>query len=105
MSRKPDTITPDMVLGACIIDLSIPTSHSLKDKRGVLKPLASQLRREFNVSVAEVDDQDVWRSATIAVAMVSSDGGNVHGALEGVVRWIERTQPHLFVTNWDIEVL
>jgi hypothetical protein len=94
-----------MILGACIIDLSIPASHSLKDKRGVLKPLVSQLRREFNVSVAEVDDQDVWRSATIAVAMVSSDGGNVHGTLEEVVRWIERTQPHITVTNWDIEVL
>ncbi|MBP1606958.1 MAG: hypothetical protein H6Q08_2332, partial [Acidobacteria bacterium] len=44
-------------------------------------------------------------SATIAVAMVSSDGGNVHGTLEEVVRWIERTQPHITVTNWDIEVL
>ena len=94
-----------MILGACIIDLSIPTSHSLKEKRGVLKPLVSHLRKEFNVSVAEIDDQDVWRSATIAVAMVSSEGGNVHGALEEVVRWIERTQPHVFVTNWDIEVL
>lgn len=94
-----------MILGACVIDLSIPTSHSLKEKRGVLKPLVSHLRKEFNVSVAEIDDQDIWGLATIAVAMVSSDGGNVHGELEGVVRWIERTQPHVFVTNWDIEVL
>lgn len=94
-----------MVVGVCRIALSIPGRHSLKDKRSAIKPLIAQLRKEFNASVAEVDDQDMWRSATIAVAIVSSDGGNVHGLLEQVVRWIERSQPHVFVTDWQIEVL
>jgi uncharacterized protein len=95
-----------MQLGACSIDLSLPREiRSLKEKRGILKPLMSQIRKEFNVSVAEVESADVWQSATIAVAIVTGPGGNVHGMLEQVVRWIERTQPHVYVSNFDIEVL
>jgi hypothetical protein len=94
-----------MVVGVCTIHLSLPRNHSLKDKRGLLKPVIHQLRQEFNVSVAEVDRQDVWQSATIGVAAVSTDAGYVHGLLEKAVGWIERTQPHLFVTDWQIEIL
>jgi hypothetical protein len=94
-----------MLLGVCSLGLSIAGVHSLKEKRGALKPLVAQLRREFNVSVAEVEDQDRWQAAGLAVAMVAADGANLHGALENVVRWVERTQPHLYVTNWEIEIL
>jgi uncharacterized protein YlxP (DUF503 family) len=94
-----------MVVGICTVALSIAGVHSLKAKRGALKPLLAHLRREFNVSAAEVDDQDRWQAAGIAVARGAADGANLHGALENVVRWIERTQPHLYVTNWEIEIL
>jgi uncharacterized protein len=95
-----------MHLGACTIDLSLPRgTRSLKEKRGILKPLMAQVRKEFNVSVAEVESADVWQSATIAVAIVAGPGANVHGMLEQVVRWIERTQPHLYVTDFQIELL
>lgn len=94
-----------MIIGVCEVSLSLPMAHSLKEKRGWLKPLLARLRGEFNVSVAEVDDQDQWQSAVIAIAMVSADGGNLHGALESVVRWIERTQPHLYLANWEIEIV
>jgi uncharacterized protein len=93
-----------MVLGILTLALSIPAAHSLKEKRGVLKPIAARLRQEFNVSVAELERQDAWQSAGLGIAMIASDGANVHGALENVVRWIERTQPHVFVSNWDIEI-
>ena len=94
-----------MVVGVCTIHLSLPGQSSLKHKRGTLKPLIHQMRREFNVAVAEVDRQDAWQSATIGVTTVSNDAGHVHGLLEGVVGWIERTHPHVFVTDWRIEVL
>jgi len=94
-----------VIIGVCEVSLSLPMAHSLKEKRGLLKPLLARLRGEFNVSVAEVDDQDQWQSAVIAIAMVSADGGNLHGALESVVRWIERTQPHLYLANWEIEIV
>lgn len=94
-----------MIIGVCEVSLSLPVAHSLKEKRGMLKPLVERLRREFNVSVAEVEDQDRWQAAGIAIAMVAADGANLHGALESIVRWIERTQPHLYVANWEIEIL
>jgi uncharacterized protein YlxP (DUF503 family) len=94
-----------MIVGLCTLSLALPAVHSLKEKRGVLKPLIAQLRKEFNVSVAEVEEQDRWQAAAIGLAVVGSDGANLHGTLESIVRWVERTQPHLYVANWEIEVL
>jgi hypothetical protein len=94
-----------MIVGLLTVSLSLPGHHSLKEKRGALKPLIAQLRKEFNVSVAEIEDQDMWQSTALGIAAVGADGANLHGMMENVVRWIERTQPHLFVTNWDIEIL
>jgi uncharacterized protein YlxP (DUF503 family) len=94
-----------MVVGVCTIDLSIPACRSLKEKRGALAPVIASLRREFNVSVAEVESHDRWQAAVIGVAAVSTDPGYVHGLFEKLVAHIERTQPHVFVSNWEIEIL
>ena len=82
-----------MVIGLCTIDLQIAGANSLKDKRSVLKSVMRRVRNEFNVSIAEVEQQDVWRSAVIAVVTVSSDRAYAHGLLEKAVAWIERTRP------------
>ncbi len=63
-----------MVIGSLRIVLHIPNSHSLKEKRQVIRSLTSRLRRTFNVAVAEVGDQDVWQRATLAVVAVSGSG-------------------------------
>lgn len=94
-----------MIVGVCTVELSLPGNHSLKEKRSVIKPLLAGLRREFNVSAAEVDDHDAWQTATLGLAVVSSAKGNVHGLLEQCVRWLERAGPWVHVTRWDIEVL
>ncbi|MCC5875524.1 MAG: DUF503 domain-containing protein [Candidatus Sumerlaeia bacterium] len=52
-------------------ELHLTDSHSLKEKRGVLKPLLNELRRDFNISVSEVDHHDVWQSAVLAMVAVS----------------------------------
>ena len=54
-----------MVIGLCTIDLHLPGANSLKDKRSVLKSVMRRIRNEFNVSIAEVDHQDLWRSAVL----------------------------------------
>jgi uncharacterized protein YlxP (DUF503 family) len=94
-----------MVIGLCTIELSLPAPQSLKDKRGALKPLIAQMRREFNVAVAEVDRQDLWQRATLGVATVSTDPGHAHGLLEKVIGWIDRTQPQVFVSDWHVDML
>jgi uncharacterized protein YlxP (DUF503 family) len=94
-----------MVIGACTLDLYLPGVTSLKEKRGVLKSLMARLHREFNVSCAEVDHQDVWQSARLGVVIVSNDGAHVQRALDGVVRWVERNRPDVTIVDYNVEVI
>ena len=78
-------------------ELHIPQARSLKQKRHVVASLCAMLRRTFEASVAEVDHQDLWQRATIAVAMVGPDAHH----LERMLHQIERR-----VDAWaEIEVL
>ena len=94
-----------MVIGCCIVDLHLPGNGSLKGKRSMLKPVIAQLRRHFNVAVAEVAFNDMWQSAQVALVTVSNDAGRVHGGLEKMVHWIESHYPDVQVVDWQIEVL
>ncbi len=94
-----------MIIGACIIELYLPGNGSLKEKRRILKPLFSQLRRRFNLSTAEIAHHDVWQSAEIAVVTVANDAGRAHTILERVIGWIETHRPEVQVVDWQIEIL
>lgn len=59
-------------VGVLTLELRIEHAHSLKEKRHVVKSLKDRLRHKFNVSVSEIDDQDLHNSAVIAAAVVSS---------------------------------
>lgn len=61
-----------MNIGICRIKLRLPHNSSLKGKRQVLKSITSQLKNRFNVSVAEVDDNDQWQAATLGICLVSN---------------------------------
>jgi len=74
-----------MVVGVRTIELHIPGCRSLKEKRFVVKSLRDKLRSRFNISVAEVDHQDLWQRSTIAIAAVNSSGAYVNGLLEKVL--------------------
>ena len=60
-------------IGVLTLELRLENSHSLKDKRHVVKSLKDRLRAKFNVSVAEIDYQDLWQRSVIAAVTVSSD--------------------------------
>jgi uncharacterized protein YlxP (DUF503 family) len=77
------------MLGQLTIHLHLPACASLKEKRGRIKPLMARLRREFNVSVAEMDLQDKWTEAVIACAMVNSDAVVLRQSLQSVAKWLE----------------
>jgi len=94
-----------MVIGIATIELHIPMNDSLKGKRSVIKPIIARLRSEYNVSVAEVDDQDSWRSAVIGVACVSSDSAYAHGLLMKVVESVERWRLDAELVDYEIELI
>jgi len=93
-----------MVIGLCRIELQIPESASLKYKRRVLQSVLSRVRREFNVSIAEVDHQDSWQLATLAAVCVSTDGRYAQGVLERVVRYIEAARLDLVLLDYENEL-
>lgn len=76
-----------MWVGSCEFDLLLGDLHSLKEKRSVIKPVISELRRLYQVSVAEVDHLDLHRRSGIGVAVASGD----HQHLVEVLDQIERT--------------
>jgi uncharacterized protein YlxP (DUF503 family) len=94
-----------MIIGSCRITLYLPTVHSLKEKRSIVKSVLSRLRNEFNVSTAEVDAQENHQRAVIGIASVSASGEYVYGQLQAVVRWIEEHRPDAPVLDFDIELL
>jgi hypothetical protein len=94
-----------MAIGLLHLHLLLPGCNSLKEKRRRLKPLLARLRREFNVSAAEADHQDVWQNAVILCALVSNDVGHAQRALEKVSRWVESNWPDVSVTDDRIEML
>jgi uncharacterized protein YlxP (DUF503 family) len=63
----------DVVVGLLRIELTIPSADSLKAKRMALRSVKDRIRKNFNVSIAEVEDNDEWQSAVLAVALVSND--------------------------------
>ena len=72
-------------------ELHLPGCHSLKEKRGILKPLTAALRHKLNVSVAETGHQDLWQRAEIACAVVGSARPGVEEVLRAADRTVEET--------------
>ena len=93
-----------MVVGVCTLELEIPSSQSLKDKRHVVKSLTSRVRRSFNVSVAEIDSLDAWQRATLGIVCVSSDHNYAQGLLQKVIDSIERMRVDAVIADFRIEI-
>jgi uncharacterized protein YlxP (DUF503 family) len=72
-------------------DLHIPQSRSLKVKRQTIRPIVDGLRHRFHLSVAEVDFQDQWQRAAIAVAVVASSDSQLRETLAGIERFVVAT--------------
>jgi hypothetical protein len=70
------------------LDLHVPEARSLKAKRAVVRPLVEGLRRRFAVAASEVDHQDQWQRAAVAVAAVASTAGHVEEVLDAAERFV-----------------
>jgi uncharacterized protein len=70
------------------IELHIPTSHSLKEKRAVIKPIVEGARRRFQVAAAEVDHQGKWQRASLGFAVVGASPAHVTDVLDKVERFV-----------------
>jgi uncharacterized protein len=77
-----------MTVGIARITLFVPESHSLKEKKMVLRRVKDRVRSKFNAAIAEVDDNDVWQRGVVGLALVGNDRRFVESALDEVVRFV-----------------
>ena len=87
------------------VGLRIPENMSLKGKRQVLKSITSRIRNRFNVAVAEVDDNDNWRIATIGICCVSNDRRHFNQVISRVVNFIEKGRFEIELLDYEIEII
>jgi uncharacterized protein YlxP (DUF503 family) len=92
-----------MVVGTLRMELHIPASHSLKAKRSVVNHVKERLRSRFNVSVAEIDHQDLWQRAALGVAVVSGEGAGLDRVLRDILEVVER-EDRLQVLDYQIRI-
>jgi uncharacterized protein len=78
-----------MFVGVARLTLQIPDSASLKSKRQVLRRVTDRVKARFNVAVAEVDDQDLWQKASVALAVVGNERRHVDEQLEKIIHFVE----------------
>jgi len=79
-----------MVVGVLKLVLIIPESHSLKGKRGVLRRVQARVSHQFNISVTECGDQDLWQSAVLGFGVVGSSQQMVDATLQKVIDFVDR---------------
>lgn len=93
-----------MIVGLCTVELFIPDGRSLKDKRRILQSLKTRVRDKFNVSIAEVGEQDLWQKAILGLACVANESAHVNQVLDQVVN-LMRAVPAVQLVRSHIELL
>jgi len=91
-----------MTVGLARITLFIPDSHSLKEKRVVVRRVKDRVRSKFNAAVAEVDGHDLWQRAVLGLALLGNDRRFVESALDETVRFVRGLAE---ATNVEREIL
>ncbi len=92
------------VIGYLEVELHIPHSRSLKEKRSVVKKVVERLRGKFNVSVSEIGSLDSWQTSVIGIVVVSNSSKVVDSTLEKVVSFIDNLFPGI-VSSYRKEFL
>jgi uncharacterized protein YlxP (DUF503 family) len=94
-----------MTVGVCRVKLRFPENLSLKGKRQILNSIITRLRNKFNVSVAEVDDNELWQLATLGICCNSNDSRYTNEVLSRVVNSIVNGRFEVEVLDYEIEIL
>ena len=93
-----------MHIGVLQVKLRLHASHSLKSKRQFVKPIITRVQNKFNVSVAEVDDQELWQMATLGVSCVSNSPRHANEVLSKVMDYINSVRGDAEILDYEIEL-
>jgi uncharacterized protein YlxP (DUF503 family) len=93
-----------MHIGLLQLDLHLPYAHSLKDKRMAIRKLKDRLRNRFNVSVSELNHQELWQRSQVGVVSIGPDPSYLERQLSLALEEAERVLPDCTIQG-DIEFL
>jgi len=85
--------------------LFLPDSQSLKAKRQIARSVVARIRNQFNVTVAEADDNDLWQRLTLGVCCLSNDTKHANEILSNVVAFVEKSRDDLELLNYETEII
>lgn len=94
-----------MNVGVCKVSLRLPQNLSLKGKRRVLKSITTRVASKFNVSIAEVDNNDAWQLATLGICLVSNDSRHTNEILSKIADFIIGSRFDVEVLDYEIELI
>ena len=87
------------------MEFFLPDSHSLKAKRQVARSVATRIRNQFNVTVAEADDNDLWQRLTLGICCLSNDTKHANEILSNVVAFVEKSRDDLELLDYETEII
>lgn len=93
-----------MIIGTCSIKLLIFESNSLKEKRHIIKSIIGRLKSRFNISVAEIDLNDSWKTGFIGFACVTNDTRYANEVISKVIQFIDKDS-RVEIIESNIELL
>ena len=94
-----------MHIGVCRVSLFLPGVQSLKGKRQIALSLTSRIQNQFNVAVAEVEDQELWQRLTLGICCISNDSNHANQILSNVVSFVESQHRDLEVLDYETEII
>ena len=94
-----------MNVGICRIEIRIPENHSLKGKRQIVKSIVARLQNRYSVSVAEIDNNELWQIATLGISCVSNHRRRSDMIMTNVVNFIAQNYPNVELLNYKVEVI
>ena len=92
-----------MFVGVCTLELYIFSTNSLKQKRQVIKSIIERLKSRYNISIAEVEDNDKWQKSTIGFSCVSNSKNIVNDTINKVIGFIDNDE-RVEIINIDMEM-
>ena len=94
-----------MHIGACRLQLRLADNHSLKGKRQVVKSIVGRVQNRFNVSISEIEDNELWQVVTLGIACVSNDARHANEVLSKVVNYINDERLDTEMVDYEIEIV
>ena len=94
-----------MNVAVCRLTLNMPENGTIKDKRQVVHSLCPRVRNKFNVSIAEVGDNDLWQVATIGISCVSSDSRHAQQTIDNVLDYIRGLRLDAEIVDSEVELI